>query len=60
MTGTLTGNVAYDGGTIALLELATDAEDIWIGAEPRLAADLLVLHQEGEEVTVEYEGWQVI
>jgi len=57
MTGNLTGEFSYDGGTVALLELDNGS---WIAAEPRMADDLLTAVQDGEDVTVEYEEWQVI
>ena len=57
MTGTLTGQFTYDGGTVALLEIEGGAH---IAAEPRMADDLLTLHSEGEIVEIDYESWQVV
>lgn len=57
MTANLTGNWEWDGGTVALLELDNGS---WIAAEPRIADDLLGATLEGETITVEYEGWQVV
>lgn len=57
MIGVLNGEWSYDGGTVAILGLEDGRQ---IASEPRMADDLLTAHFDGEEVTVEFEAWQVI